>query len=721
MRKTKIVCTIGPACDSEETLRAMMLAGMNVARLNFSHGTHAEHQVRIDRIKKLRAELDLPIAIMLDTKGPEYRIGTFENGKIELHSGDTFTFTTEAVTGNAERVSVSYAGLAQDLEPGDTVLVNDGLIALTVTATTGTDVVCRVTAGGVLSDRKSMSFPNKVLKQTFLSEQDKRDLLFGIENDVDFVAASFVSRRQDLVDLNGFLRAHGGGDISVIAKIENQPGIDNIEDIFTECTGIMIARGDMGVEVPYEELPSIQKELIGKCRLLGKRVITATEMLESMTHNIRPTRAEIADVANAVYDGTSAIMLSGETAAGEHPVEALSAMARIAEYTEAHINYAKRFPKTQFEIHDTLDAISHATCGMAIDIGAKVITVCSITGRTARLISRFRGPTDIIGLTTNERAYRKLALSWGITPIMSEVYESTDVLFYHALQVSRKVMQLEKGDKVIITGGIINGRSGKCSENCKYCAQSAHYSTAVEEYPLLNDEALLAGARYNDERGILRYSIVTSGKRLTDEDVDRLCASYRHIAEHCGISLCASHGLISKKHCEQLKAAGVSRYHNNLETSRRNFPNVCTTHTYDDKLQTIKWALEAGLEVCSGGIMGLGETMEDRIDMYMDIAALGIKSMPVNFLTPIPGTPYADMTPLGEEEQLRIVALVRFIMPDGFVRIAAGRNTMKDHGRKIFMSGANAAISGDMLTTAGVTIREDLAMLAELGYEVRMK
>ena len=268
---------------------------------------------------------------------------------------------------------------------------------------------------------------------------------------------------------------------------------------------------------------------------------------------------------------------------------------------------------------------------------------------------------------------------------------------------------------------IVNGKCGKCSEDCKYCAQSAHYHTSLEEsYPLLSTEELVKGAAENKRKGVLRYSIVTSGKRLTDEDVDRLCASYRHIAEHCGISLCASHGLISKKHCEQLKAAGVSRYHNNLETSRRNFPNVCTTHTYDDKLQTIKWALEAGLEVCRG-IMGLGETMEDRIDMYMDIAALGIKSMPVNFLTPIPGTPYADMTPLGEEEQLRIVALVRFIMPDGFVRIAAGRNTMKDHGRKIFMSGANAAISGDMLTTAGVTIREDLAMLAELGYEVRMK
>ena len=460
MRKTKIVCTIGPACSDPEIFTAMCKAGLNVARLNFSHGTHSEQQKNIDMIKKVREELNLPIAIMLDTKGPEYRIKTFKDGHIQLNDGDEFTFTTEDIIGDQSRVSVTYAGLVDDLSIGDRVLVNNGLVIFEVISKTGKDVKCKVITGGELSNRKSMSFPNKVLKQTFLSEQDKSDLLFGIENDVDFVAASFVSRRQDLVDLNTFLRAHGGEDISVIAKIENQPGIDNIEDIFTECTGIMIARGDMGVEVPYEELPSIQKELIGKCRLLGKRVITATEMLESMTHNIRPTRAEIADVANAVYDGTSAIMLSGETAAGEHPVEALSAMARIAEYTEAHINYAKRFPKTQFEIHDTLDAIIHATCGMAIDIGAKVITVCSITGRTARLISRFRGPTDIIGLTTNERAYRKLALSWGITPVMSEVYESTDVLFYHALQVSRSVMQLEKGDKVIITGGIINGRSG---------------------------------------------------------------------------------------------------------------------------------------------------------------------------------------------------------------------------------------------------------------------
>lgn len=461
MRKTKIVCTIGPACDSEETLRAMMLAGMNVARLNFSHGTHAEHQVRIDRIKKLRAELDLPIAIMLDTKGPEYRIGTFENGKIELHSGDTFTFTTEAVTGNAERVSVSYAGLAQDLEPGDTVLVNDGLIALTVTATTGTDVVCRVTAGGVLSDRKSMSFPNKVLRQTFLSEQDKRDLLFGIENDVDFVAASFVSRRQDLVDLNGFLRANGGGDISVIAKIENQPGIDNIEDIFTECTGIMIARGDMGVEVPYEELPSIQKELIGKCRLLGKRVITATEMLESMTHNIRPTRAEIADVANAVYDGTSAVMLSGESAAGKYPVKTVQTMAEIVEETEKHIDYETLFRKEEFQIKNMVDAISHATCCMACDIGAKTIVVSSLSGATVRMVSRFRVPVDIVGMATNERVWYRLALSWGVQPILcEETFTSTDVLFYNALHAAKKAMHLHKGDNIVMTAGNTNGASG---------------------------------------------------------------------------------------------------------------------------------------------------------------------------------------------------------------------------------------------------------------------
>lgn len=268
---------------------------------------------------------------------------------------------------------------------------------------------------------------------------------------------------------------------------------------------------------------------------------------------------------------------------------------------------------------------------------------------------------------------------------------------------------------------IINGRSGRCSENCRYCAQSAHYETSVEEYSLLGTDALLEGAKYNEARGVLRYSIVTSGKKLTDADVDSLCQAYATIAAECGIALCASHGLLSLDHCRRIKEAGVSRYHNNLETSRRNFPNVCTTHTYDDKIQTIKWAMEAGLEVCSGGIMGLGETMEDRIDMFMDIASLGIKSIPINFLTPIPGTPYAELEPMTEEEKLRIVALVRFILPDGAVRIAAGRSTMEGGGSRIFLSGANAAISGDMLTTAGVSIKSDIAMLEELGYEVRLK
>ena len=460
MRKTKIVCTIGPACDSEETLRAMMLAGMNVARLNFSHGTHAEHQVRIDRIKKLRAELDLPIAIMLDTKGPEYRIGTFADGKIELHSGDTFTFTTEPVTGNAERVSVSYAGLAQDLEPGDTVLVNDGLIALTVTATTDTDVICRVTAGGVLSDRKSMSFPNKVLHQIYLSEQDKDDLLFGIRNGVDFVAASFVSCKQDLLDLRGFLHANGGEDIDIIAKIENRAGVDNIEEISEVCDGIMVARGDLGVEVPFTELPAIQKYLITKCRLLGKRVITATEMLESMITNPRPTRAEISDVANAVYDGTSAVMLSGESAAGKYPVETVRTMAEIVEETEKHIHYAKRFRNNDFKIKNRVDAISHATCGMAIDINAKAIVVASISGMTVRMVSRFRAPTDIIGMATNRAVWYKLALSWGVMPVLSEKFDSTDVLFYHAQKVAKDALNLKPGDNIIMTGGAINGKSG---------------------------------------------------------------------------------------------------------------------------------------------------------------------------------------------------------------------------------------------------------------------
>lgn len=460
MRKTKIVCTIGPASTDETIIRDMCKAGMNVARLNFSHGTHEEQQKKIDIIKKVREELGLPIAIMLDTKGPEYRIKTFENGKIELKKGDTFTFTTEDIQGDQTKVSVSYKNLNKDLKAGDRILLNNGLMEFVVKEIKGKEIVTEVTAGGILSDRKSMSFPNKVLKQEFLSEQDKKDILFGIKNDVAFIACSFVSRKQDLIDIKEFLAENNGSDIGLIAKIENQSGIDNIEEICEECEGIMIGRGDMGVEIPFEEVPAIQKQIITKCRMLGKRVITATEMLESMITNIRPTRAEISDVANAVYDGTSAVMLSGETAAGKYPVRAVEVMAKIAERTEEGIHYDNRFRKSDFQIRNTVDAISHATCGMAIDIEAKGIAVCTLSGMTARLISRFRCPADIIGITTDEKTWRKLSLSWGVTPVMCEKMDSTDVLFYTAKKIAKDTLGLKENDRIVITGGMTNGISG---------------------------------------------------------------------------------------------------------------------------------------------------------------------------------------------------------------------------------------------------------------------
>ncbi len=460
LRKTKIVCTIGPACTNEETITQMCLAGMNVARMNFSHNTYAEHGERIRLVKKVREKLGMPIAIMLDTKGPEYRIKTFKDGKINLEKGQKFIFTAEEIDGDGTKVSVNYKQLAHELSKGDTILLNNGLLTFEVESTTETDVICKVVVGGELSDRKSMSFPNKTLKQVYLSEQDKQDILFGVQNDIDFIACSFVSCKQDLLDVKKFLAENGVSGIDIIAKIENRSGVDNIEEICEECDGIMIARGDMGVEIPFEELPAIQKQLITKCRLLGKRVITATEMLESMIHNARPTRAEISDVANAVYDGTSAIMLSGETAAGNYPVLAVETMARIAENTEQNIHYAKRFLNREFKIKNTVDAISHATCGMAIDIDAKAIAVCSLSGMTARMVSRFRPHVSIMGITTDEKTWRKLALSWGIVPLMCENYTSTDVLFYTAAKLTKETLGLQSGDKIVMTGGVTNGKSG---------------------------------------------------------------------------------------------------------------------------------------------------------------------------------------------------------------------------------------------------------------------
>ena len=412
MRKTKIICTIGPACDNEKTLTEMCKAGMNVARLNFSHGTHDEHKEKIALIERVRENLDLPIAIMLDTKGPEYRIKTFENKKVLLKEGDTFIFTTDEVEGNEQIVSVSYKNLINELSIGDRILVNNGLLIFEVKELRGNNAICNILVGGEMSDRKSMNFPNHVMKGPFLSEQDKKDLLFGIENGVDFVAASFVSNKQDMVDMRTFLDKNGGKDIDIIAKIENRSGVDNIDEICEIADGIMVARGDLGVEIPFVEIPTVQKYLIKKCRLLGKRVITATEMLESMIKNPRPTRAEISDVANAVYDGSSAIMLSGESASGKYPVEAVKNMSEIAEYTEKNIDYIGRFQTTDYQIKSNIDAVSHSTCAMAIDTNAKGIVISSLSGTTVRMVSRFRCPVDIIGMTTSRKAWRKLNLSW---------------------------------------------------------------------------------------------------------------------------------------------------------------------------------------------------------------------------------------------------------------------------------------------------------------------
>ncbi len=461
MRKTKIVCTIGPACEKAEILEKMCMAGMNVARLNFSHGTHEQHQEKIDLIKSVREKLGMPIAILLDTKGPEYRIKTFENDKIDLKEGDTFTFTTDDIVGNQERVAVTYKGLVKDIAIGDKILLNNGLLIFEVIEKGGHDVVCRVLAGGELSNRKSMAFPGKVLKQKYLSEQDKQDIKFGLENDIDFIACSFVSCAQDLRDVKNYIsKIKPDAGVNLIAKIENRSGVELIEEICEECDGIMIGRGDMGVEIPYEELPDIQKKLITKCRLLGKRVITATEMLESMIYNPRPTRAEISDVANAVYDGTSAIMLSGETAAGKYPVKTVEAMARIAEYTENNIHYNKRFKNAAFKIRNNVDALSHSACTMAMNIDAKCIVACSLSGKTARMVSRFRPQMDIIGFTSDEKTCRQLSLSWGVIPVRSEFYKSTDVLFYSAVNAAKKLLNLQKGDNILITGGNTSGVSG---------------------------------------------------------------------------------------------------------------------------------------------------------------------------------------------------------------------------------------------------------------------
>lgn len=458
MKKTKIICTIGPSSDNKAVFTKMAKAGMDVVRLNFSHGTHEDHAKKIAMIKEVRDELQLPLPILLDTKGPEFRIKTFKDGKIQLNAGDPFTFTTETIEGDQTRVSVSYAGICEDLAPGDKILLNNGLVVFRVTEVKAPNVHCVVEIGGVLSNQKSMFFPEKELHLDFLSEQDKADLLFGVEQDVDFVALSFVSKAQDVLDAKNFLAAHGGAHIDVIAKIENRAGVNNLLDIMNVSDGIMVARGDLGVEIPYVELPDVQKYIISQCRIHGKRVITATEMLESMIHNPRPTRAEISDVANAVYDGTSAVMLSGETAAGEYPVQSVDAMARIVAQAETHIEYIQSID--DFEIETTAEALSHSAATLAKDLNASAIVVCTRTGGTARKVSRFRPNINIIGITTDIHAYRQLALSWGVLPAITDEYSSIDILFYFAKQIALKSGLVKKGDTIVITGGTPNGKSG---------------------------------------------------------------------------------------------------------------------------------------------------------------------------------------------------------------------------------------------------------------------
>lgn len=463
MRKTKIICTLGPASTSPEVVREMILSGMNVARFNFSHGSHEEHLVKLETIRSLRQELNLPIATLLDTKGPEIRLGKFENGKTELVAGEKFTLTTRDVLGNDKEVSVTYKNLAKDIEEGSRILLDDGLIGLVVEKIkNGTDIICRVQNNGKVSDRKGVNLPNTRISMPYLSEQDRSDIIFGIEQGFDFIAASFVRTPQDVLDIRQILTQNNCHNIKIIAKIENAEGVANIDGILKTADGIMVARGDLGVEIDMQEIPVLQKMMISKCYRSGKVVITATQMLESMINNPRPTRAESSDVANAIYDGTSAIMLSGETAAGKYPVEAVRTMATIAERIEADIDYKKRFRNRQDETTPSItDAISHATVTSAHDLCAAAIVPVSKSGRTARMISKYRPAVPIIACTCSESTYRQLNLSWGVLPLMVAEQVNTDKLLEDALEVAlRKSGQLSDGDLVVLTAGIPVGVSG---------------------------------------------------------------------------------------------------------------------------------------------------------------------------------------------------------------------------------------------------------------------
>lgn len=461
MRKTKIICTLGPASESEEKLREIMLAGMNVARFNFSHGSHEEHKRKFDRVVKIRGELGLPVATLLDTKGPEIRLRDIEGGKTELVNGQKFTLTTEDMLGNNEIVSITYANLIHDISAGTTILIDDGLIEMVVDEITDTDIICTVINGGPISNHKGVNVPGAELSMPYLSEQDKSDIMFGCDMGFDFVAASFVRCKEDILAVKKIIEENGS-HMRIIAKIENMQGIRNLKEIVEVSDGIMVARGDMGVEIPMEEVPVIQKEMIKLAESEGKQVITATQMLDSMIKNPRPTRAEVADVANAIYDGTTAIMLSGETAAGAYPVEAVTTMAKIAERTEQDINYNERLKKRENTTeYDITTAISHATCTTAKDLNAAAIITVTISGFTAGMISRYKPSCPIIACSVSPKICRQMNLYWGVTPVWIPRENSADDLFEDAVRAAQNAGYIKKGDTVVLTAGVPLGVSGR--------------------------------------------------------------------------------------------------------------------------------------------------------------------------------------------------------------------------------------------------------------------
>lgn len=462
MKKTKIVCTIGPASDSEETLRELFKAGLNVCRLNFSHGTHEDHQVRIDRIKKVREELNLPIAIMLDTKGPEIRVKKFANNSVRLTRGQQFTLTTRDIAGNETICSVTYKNLAKEIHPQDRILIDDGLIELRVEQVTDdTDILCTVLSEGIVSNNKGINIPGVKIRLPFLSPQDIEDLKFGVKNKIDFIASSFTRGPADVLSIRKVLEEENGNNINIIAKIENQEGVDSIDKILEVADGIMVARGDLGIEIPPEQIPLVQKMIIKKTLQASKAVITATQMLESMTHNPRPTRAEVTDVANAIFDGTSAIMLSGETAAGKYPVETVKMMNSIAVTAEASLNYEKILREAAQEHSLTItNAIAHATCSMAMEMNAQVIVTATSSGETPKALSKYKPKVPVVAVTPSQETARRLSLNWGVYPILAPHFKSTDEMFETCIDVAKEAGFVQEGELAVLTAGVPIGLAG---------------------------------------------------------------------------------------------------------------------------------------------------------------------------------------------------------------------------------------------------------------------